>query len=181
MTSILEQLGQDHGNVARLLDLMEAQRRCLSRGEHSDLSLLASIMRYLTQYQDVFHHPREDLLFTRIAARSPSAQSDIEKLESEHLSLGVKGIGLCDAITTSQQDRPVESLAGCLEEYGFLLREHMAYESSNAFPLAQIILSRADWKALDEQFEVGIDPLFGPNVERAYQLVFERFGSQHGS
>lgn len=171
MSGMLDQLNLDHGNVSRLLDVMEAQLQRLHNGYTFDAVLISRIMRYLTQYQDVYHHPREDLMFAVLVARAPAAAKDVAIIEAEHVVLGQKGRELHAAATRSDVDNPVDGLAGLLEEYTAGLRNHMRKESTSVFPLARIILTHNDWDDLNQRLVVARDPLFGPEVERAYQDV----------
>ncbi|MBT8145133.1 MAG: hemerythrin domain-containing protein [Gammaproteobacteria bacterium] len=178
MATILEQLNQDHGNVSRLLDAMELQLRTLQSGAAFDPALLTRIMRYLTQYQDVYHHPREDLMFACVVLRAPVAANDIETIEAEHRTLATHGRDLHAAASASKPDEPSATLPQLLESYIAGLRDHMRLESSTVFPLARVILADTDWDELDSQFEVARDPLFGPQVEQAYRGILEVLGQQ---
>jgi hemerythrin-like domain-containing protein len=70
----------EHLNFVTLLGLLEAELDRFSRGKAPDYELMLDIMFYMTHYPDVLHHPKEDLAFARIGARSPAARSLVDAL-----------------------------------------------------------------------------------------------------
>ena len=64
LARILEELREDHRNLARLLDLLENECRDVPAEGEPDMDLLHDIMHYMTVYPDAIHHPREDLVYT---------------------------------------------------------------------------------------------------------------------
>ena len=61
-------------------------------------------MRYMTQYPDRFHHPREDLIFTQLLKRDPGVRDDIEDLLEEHISIRLAGQEFNRLLRTSAVD-----------------------------------------------------------------------------
>ena len=180
MHEILQRLNQDHGNVARLLDLMDAQAARIARGDDVHDKLLLNTMRYLTQYQDIFHHPKEDLMFARMMSRSPATCGDISALQSEHQVLYEAGRSLYERLRVyGEAQEDLRGLEYALEHYAGMLRRHMQAESDGVFPLAGIILSMKDWNEIEEALQSKSDPLFGPSVEHGYQVVLSNLAASH--
>ena len=173
MQPLLVQLDQDHGNVSRLLDILDRQNRLLKHGDRVDQRLLQRILQYMTRYQDVFHHPREDLLFARLVSLSAASAGEIAVLEDEHKRLSVAGLALYDSVSRAMPDDAEGDAAKQLNEYVSLLRNHMVKESRHVFPIAQSALGSADWGFIDEQLEARPDPLFRESVEKGYRVVIE--------
>ena len=76
MSDTIAALDRDHANVARLLELLESEILAIEVGKTPDYPLLQDIMRYMTQYPDRFHHPKEDLIFVQLLKREPGARAD---------------------------------------------------------------------------------------------------------
>ncbi len=60
----LEELHQDHLNLAKVLRLLERQLADVRAGEHTDLTVLSGIVDYVELYPDQFHHPSENAIFS---------------------------------------------------------------------------------------------------------------------
>ena len=56
-------------------------------GKVPDYHLLLEIVDYLTHYPDQYHHPREDLLFTRMLESDSKFRRKLDRLEREHDTL----------------------------------------------------------------------------------------------
>lgn len=173
MQPLLAHLDQDHGNVSRILDVLDRQCGALQRGDEINPQLLRRIFQYMTRYQDVFHHPREDFLFERLVSLSPTSASEVAVLEQEHRTLSVAGLALYERVAGDLPDTAADDTAKQLNDYVDMLRRHMATESRHVFPMAQAVLSGADWKYIDEQLEARPDPLFRDSVEKGYRVVIE--------
>ena len=66
MTNDVEQLMSglrgDHRNMAMLLDSLDREIDKLAASGETDYDLVRDIMLYLTEYPDVVHHPKEDIV-----------------------------------------------------------------------------------------------------------------------
>ncbi len=60
MVAVLRVLRQEHADLARLLDMVEAQ---LGGDGAPDFELLTGILDYFLTYPDQYHHPKEDLIY----------------------------------------------------------------------------------------------------------------------
>lgn len=66
MSNLVEQIHQDHVNVSKVLDLIEAEVGRARDEQAPDLELLEDAMRYMVNYSDLIHHPKEDSMFARL-------------------------------------------------------------------------------------------------------------------
>jgi hemerythrin-like domain-containing protein len=55
----------EHARFGRLLDLLEREAGRLESGQDPDYQLMLDIVDYLNDYPEKFHHPREDIAFSR--------------------------------------------------------------------------------------------------------------------
>ena len=100
MAHIILQLQKDHLNAAKLLDLLEAQIGTLHDGETPDYLLMFDVMCYMRHYPDLFHHPKEDLIFEKLKERDPSVRPIVDNLMEEHKALAEKGVQFFESLQT---------------------------------------------------------------------------------
>ena len=173
MTTAVDALHKDHANVARLLELLNGELKVFEKGGQPDFAMMREVMRYMTQYPDAFHHPKEDLVFEKLGQRAQSAIPDVEELEREHGALRTRGdelvglladfdesdVGLCERIELKTS------------EYSLFLETHMRKEEHNVFPLSKSLLIRKDWSDIESGIQQRLDPLFGTVIEKGYQAL----------
>ena len=68
---IIDELSEDHGNIARILNLLEAQLAAFRADRDPDYTLMSDAMHYIIHYQDLFHHPKEDIMLGKLTTRDP--------------------------------------------------------------------------------------------------------------
>ncbi|NNJ84789.1 MAG: hemerythrin domain-containing protein [Gammaproteobacteria bacterium] len=183
-TNLYTDLHTDHVNVAKLLDLVEEQLELLQTGEVPDYVLMMDIMQYMTNYPDLFHHPREDVLFQRVTERHEDARSMVADLAHEHDVLAHQGKAFFNLLHTVIHEQPVErgTLEAKAREYISTLRSHMNVEEGQLFPLAMQVLREEDWQEVETIMGNREDPLFGKNiVEAEYLALYEYIQSYEAS
>ena len=150
MADIIQQLKQDHLNAARLLDLLEVQIGTLHDGETPDYLLMLNVMHYMTHYPDLFHHPKEDLVFKKLKQRDASARPIVDNLVEEHKALAGKGARFLECLYTVVSELMVsrETLESQGRDYIAFLRSHMDKEEDEIFPLAAKVLREKDWSEI---------------------------------
>jgi len=173
MQALLRQFAQDHGNVSRLLELLERQRLLLREGGAFDARLTRRVLRYMVKYQDVFHHPKEDLLFARMLRRSPGMSDVLTFLEREHQLLCDQGTAIYVRLGSDVDHDEGAQLEQALAVYSELLMRHMETENSQVFPNARLALGSADWDEIDMRIDATPDPIFRDNVEKGYRIVID--------
>ena len=175
MSDVLVQLHKDHVNIMRLLDLMEAQLGLFREGERPDYGLMLDIMQYMTSYPDLFHHPKEDLMFRRLTERDPGARLVVKDLINKHVVLADQGAQLLASLQNVVNDVMIERdvLESQGRAYIETLRHHMDVEEGQVFPLAQELLLPEDWAAIDEEMQAMDDPLFGEVVAQDYATLYD--------
>lgn len=175
MAHIIQQLQQDHLNVAKLLDLLEAQTGTLHDGRTPDYLLMFDVMCYMRHYPDLFHHPKEDLIFEKLKERAPNARPIVDTLMEEHKALAEKGAQFFESLQTvvSESMVPRETLESQGRDYIAFLRSHMKKEEDQVFPLASKVLREQDWAEIDTAIESQADPVFGQVVARKYRALYD--------
>ena len=179
MHKVMQQLHDDHRNVERLLDFIRDQAS--KERTEADFEAMHQVMHYLTHYPDVFHHPREDLVFARLLERDPSCYMAVEKLKQEHERLAVDGAQLRQRLYDKLRGRRLQwpTLSRQLHDYAGLLQQHMELEERSVFPLAKLLLADRDWDSLSRQIRQREDPLFGTVAAMPYSSLLMELERRH--
>jgi len=174
MSRTLEQLRQDHCHADRVLDVLAACCESTRLRNTTDYARILDILRYMTDYPDLFHHPREDLMMERLLRRSPGARPLVDEVAREHRELAAQGKRLweCARTALSVPDGAAEATRAQSQRYICAQRAHMNKEEAALFPLAERMLSADDWNALERALGQRPDPLFGPRVAAEYRALY---------
>jgi len=135
------------------------------------------LLRYVAEFPDRFHHPKEDdYLFPAVARRDPEAAELIKELQQQHDSVVATTKALRAALADWEAD-PEGGFAAFdakARDYLALQWEHMRLEETRILPVARNKLTEADWKTIDEAFSENDDPIFGDNPKQEFDLLFSR-------
>ena len=180
MTNDVEQLLSglrlDHRNMVMLLDLLEAEINRLATAGEPDYDLVRDIMLYVTEYPDVVHHPKEDIVYRHLKSLRPEIHTDLERVETDHQyieELGRKLRNGIEAISNGanlNRDELIEKLYRYMDQH----REHMYWEEINLFSLADELQHYGDWSEVVLKNNEISDPLFGSRVERKYRRLLAK-------
>lgn len=169
MSRVLQQLHRDHANMAKLLDLLDAQVKLFDEDGGPDYDLVMDIMDYTSNYPDRCHHPMEDLVFRRLMKRDPGSRELVEELLRDHQALAQRTKQFAEVLARIVLDAemPREQIAHLAREYVEVNRLHMRKEEERALPRAADVLREEDWSAVENAIS-GEDPLFGKQVQEQY-------------
>jgi hemerythrin-like domain-containing protein len=177
---LMSGLRSDHRDMALLLDLLDAEIDRLAESGKPDYDLVWDIMLYMTEYPDVVHHPKEDIVYRHLKSLRPEIHTDLERVETDHQSIEESGLKLRNSIeaisigANLNRDELIENF----HHYSEQLREHMYWEETKLFSLADELKHFGDWSEIVlMNNEIG-DPLFGSRVERKYGGLLARI-QQH--
>ena len=174
MSKLIENLHEDHKNIARLLQLLKDQLSHLQAGEFTDFPLLADIMHYFANYPDRHHHPCEDIIFEVLSEKDESAKYAIDRILDEHKKMLNASNRLYDEFNQLQgnaifsREKLVNELGDYIEKY----YQHMNKEENELLPLAEKVLSENDWAAISDKIGVQEDPLFGETLDKEYESLY---------
>lgn len=171
---------EEHQYFLRLLQLLRVEVDAFAAGEVPNYGLMLDIIGYLRDYSDVFHHPREDAVFARLAQLRPDRELPIARLRQEHRVIAHAGEALRQLLEEAAADAMVSraevevAAAFYLVYYG----NHIEHEEEDIMPLAQATLSPQDWAAAKEATPAGHDPLFGPNPAARFSELRRRIAAE---
>jgi len=167
---LISRLRSDHRNMAMLLDSLDAEIDKLAVSGEPDYTLVRDIMLYMTEYPDVVHHPKEDIIYGHLESLRPDIRSNLERVEKDHRYIEEWGLKLkydIEALSSGATPGRDELIAE-LHEYMEQLREHMYWEETEFFSLADELQHYGDWSDVILANNEVSDPLFGSGVERKY-------------
>lgn len=133
------------------------------------------ILRYLAEFPDRFHHPREDdFLFPALADRDPAAGEVIRELQQQHEEGFRKTAALQKALAAWKTDgrERFDAFEAAARDYIAFQWEHIRVEEAHILPAAREKLTEKDWEAIDEAFDKNEDPIFGANPKSEFDGLF---------
>jgi hemerythrin-like domain-containing protein len=176
MSNILQALHTDHAHFNRILHLLRENLTILKDGGRPDYPLMLDIVDYLGNYANLYHHPKEDVIFGFVLERSATAADAIAELRQQHQSLRQLTQQLYRTLESLLHDTVISkpSLISQLDEFLERQTAHLNAEEASVFPLIQRVLKPGDWQAIERLMPTRLDPLFGGPVAYPYETLYER-------
>lgn len=136
---------------------------------------LELILRYLAEFPDRFHHPKEDdFLFPALGDRDPASGEVIRELQQQHEEGVRKTAALQKALAAWKADgqERFDAFDAAAQDYIAFQWEHIRVEESQILPAAREKLTEEDWEKIDEAFGENEDPIFGANPKAEFDGLF---------
>lgn len=173
MSDVITALRQEHANIGQLLDILERQVAVFDRGGSPDYDIVEGVIDYFQSYPDLYHHPKEDLVFQKLKLRDPAAVERVGDLRHEHEELAARtrefAAGVRAVLEEAQVSR--ESFDQWARRFIGLQRDHMDREERLFFPAARAALTSEDWADIEARASDQEDPLFGSDVGHRYEAL----------
>lgn len=182
MKSLIAQIHRDHVNIARLLKLVESEIDALVAEEPRNLEVLDDTLRYMINFGDKIHHVKEDLIFRRLKEAAPDMAVLIDDILREHEVLAEKGARFYDLIQAVEYGDFVlrDKIVAAGKDYVGTLYAHMSREEEDILKRAGEVLSEQDAIDLGLDSDKDEDPLFGAEVLKEYQVLYDYILDQYG-
>lgn len=169
---LMKALRAEHRHIGTVMQLFTEQLKAIEGGELVDTHVLYEIMEYMVTWPDRFHHPREDLIYARVAEVDPRAADDVDTLQRDHDHTAKRG----RAVLHDVERWRLGEVSGTVvvksgRNYVDHINEHMNIEEKLVFPRIEAALTHHDWRELAEDDElraVGVS-VFGPRVQREFR------------
>lgn len=173
----LESLRQDHRRASRLVQFLAEQLDGPTVLRAADIDLAEDVFRYMVDFVDRQHHTREQVLMSLLSERDETSRALIAKIDREHDLLDREGAELLETLVNlrGRFATPGSLLAQRLCRYGEILLRHFEGEEKDLFTRAQQVLELDDWIGLHAGDRLGVDPVFGPDVDDRYEVLFETY------
>ena len=174
IATTMNELRSDHRNMIMLLNLMDAEAVRLADSDEPDYELIYDVMTYLAEYPDAVHHPKEDLIYRHIKSKCPDIDDSLRHVAIDHEALSQASNEIRRDIDAINAEGLVDrkTLAVALRQYSEDLRKHMFWEERDLFELADSMDDDEEWAAVLMKYDLARDPLFGDQVERRFQKLF---------
>jgi len=153
----------DHVYFNQLLRLLQRELDRFHEGGQPNYELMQDVLRYLTEYSDRQHHPREDVAFGRLAARCPDIRLELARLRQEHRLIAQAGASLMKLLQSAVDGAvlPRAEIEVAAATYLVYYGNHIAKEEEDVLPRAARLLTPEDWEAVRKAVSPVPDPLFG--------------------
>ncbi len=176
MTTLVDNLRQEHRDIEKLLLVLEEELRLFNLGEQPDYEILQTVISYFQEFPDTWHHPREDILFAQLKIRDPAAARIVGDLEAEHRTEAKRLQRVARALTSILANRevPRHTLDALMRDFVEHERQHMVMEEQVFFPALLAALAPEDWRAVEARVrEKRADPA-SVDAEEKWQSVRDR-------
>jgi hemerythrin-like domain-containing protein len=173
MTVIIDDLRRDHDGIASVLDVLDRQTALFAIAGEADSEVLAALGEYFTDYPELVHHPKEDLISQALKARDPAAAATVGDIESEHRHLKDLTSTFTAAIQAILDDVEVSRRAATqvLRRFIDAERRHMTKEEKIFFPAAAHALKAEDWAAIAARALQRPDPLADASTDERFRTL----------
>ena len=173
MHEILQALRQEHRNIVSLINTLEWQVAEFERGSTPDYDVISANVEYFLTFPDLFHHPKEDMVFAKLCERDAAAAAGIDDLRRAHAELGARtrefSAGLHAVL--DELEIPRSAFVRRARRFIELQRQHIEMEETRFFPAADKALTTEDWADVKARMTRGEDPLFGENVPAKFDRL----------
>ena len=174
---LMKALRAEHRHIATVMQLFSDQLQAIEEGQSVDAHVVFEVMDYMATWPDRYHHPREDLIYGRVAELDGKAADDVDTLQRDHDAAAKRGQELLKEIERWREGE----LKGAVvvksgRQYIDHMYEHMNVEEKVVFPHIESVLSLEDWRELaeDDELQAVSTPVFGPRVQREFRNMTRR-------
>lgn len=176
-------LSREHELILRVLRVLEQILDEADQVGRIDGADGAEVLDFLRTFADRFHHAKEeDLLFPRLQARGwPGEQGPAAALVIDHHEERAHLRGLAQQLGAAARG-DAEGLAAFssrARSYVALLRDHLAREDRDVFPLAERLLDPREKEELARAFE-GAEVLQHPRTHERMVDIARRLCGKYG-
>lgn len=169
---LMDALRAEHRHMAQVMKLFAEQLDAIENGELVDTHVVYEIMDYMVRWPDRFHHPREDMIYARVAELDGGAADEVDTLQRDHDQTARRGKRVLQEISRWREGE----LSGAVvirsgRDYIDHIHEHMNVEEKLVFPHIEAVLTLQDWRELaeDDQLQGVADSILGPQIQREFR------------
>jgi Uncharacterized conserved protein len=184
MSEIIRVLRREHANMLSLVKALEWHVAEFERGGRPDYEVIRAAVDYFLGFPDLYHHPKEDMIFAVFEERDSEAAWHVGDLRREHEVIAARTRELSAGLNVVLEEAqvPRESFVRWARAFTDLQLLHMRMEEEVFFPAALKVLTEEDWAGLEAQMTSDEDPLFGENVGARFETLREtilRWQAEH--
>ncbi len=162
--------------VLRSISLMLSEQR--RRHSVPDWTVLRAMLFYIDEFPEQIHHTKEsELLFPKVRARSAEGAEVLDRLDADHERSAIRVrelVGFEMMVDGPDGAARRAAFEEAMDKYIFEYLDHIRTEERVVLPLAERVLTTADWLELDAAFMQNRDPLTRREGDDAYRPLFKR-------
>ena len=166
--------------VLRSISLLLSEHR--RRHTLPDFTVLRAMLFYIDEFPERIHHTKESqLLFPKVRTRSAEGAEVLDRLDADHERSAIRVRELEHELLGFEMmvDGPDgaarrAAFEQAMDTYIFEYLDHIRTEETVILPLAERVLTTADWLELDAAFMQNRDPLTRRDGDDAYRPLFKR-------
>ncbi len=172
MRPALTIIRDEHRTISAVLHAMkDLAREALDPSRPPAFGALRAMVRYIDEFPERLHQPKEEHLLERLRVAAPEAEPLIEALRLEHRE-GARLVRELERALLFLEDGAPAAAAEfrqTVDAYAAFHWQHMRREEQELLPLAERVLAPEDWRAINEAFEANpdFDKLFSRIVNLA--------------
>lgn len=157
MAKMIGDLRREHNETRELLAVLEQELSVFHRQEHPDYEVIQDVLDYLRDYPTLCHHPAEQAVFDRLAARAPVLAQAVGDLGAEHRQEAAVLRAASEAVGNVLMDLelPRDEVEDAVKRLVAYKRAHMEMEERLLFPAADEALQPEDWAAIETSLRSG--------------------------
>jgi hemerythrin-like domain-containing protein len=175
MRPALTIIRDEHRTISAVLHaLKDLARAAQEPGARPAFAALRAMVRYIDEFPEKLHHPKEDDLLARLVVRAPETRTLVDSLRQEHAEGARLVRELERALLFFEDSANAGEFLAAVNAYAEFHWQHMRKEEQELLPLAERILGPTDWLALDAAFEA--NPDFEKQFTRIVNLAPEPVG-----
>jgi len=179
----LDRLRREHGNIARLLLVLESHLAGVHAGDEFDARLMMDALSYLIEYVDRFHREREDIFVEALARHQPTVRSFLATLSAQHHAIETSGASLAAQLQQVIQDELVDRVDLVRDGFAYCteLRRSMSLEETIlSFAMATVAPSPPRGEPLESRSTPPPAPELRSSIEDRYRRLFEELTCRIG-
>ena len=166
--------------VLRSIGLLLSESR--RHGVQPDFTVMRAMLFYIDEFPEKVHHTKETaLLFPKLRERSAALAAVLDRLDADHATshAAVRELEhdlLELEMMSDAADAETRRLRFEAKTHAYIASylEHMRTEEIEVLPLAERVLTEADWAGLDSAFMQNRDPLTHREADDEFRPLFKK-------
>ena len=174
MNNVVDQIRYDHISMSRILLLLEQEILKLKTEIDVDYYLMLECMRYMIDYAEVVHHPKEDAMMDCVYKKFDDLDVVIDEIKFQHSSMKGKSEAFNESLKSAIADQFLERETIIAQglEFVRLQRSHIKLEEGSLLSRLKKLLTSGDMEAINQKYAGAVDPQLRDDFEEQYNQLY---------
>ena len=176
MNNIMINLNKEHVALKELLALLRWKVQLLKEDKVVDFYVIEEAIMYIEHYVDLYHHPKEDIIYQYIIDKNLDEKNSFKQKQHEHDLLKTVTEEVKQSLHSITLDIIISKHTFITQLSAFIegLKVHLGEEDTETFPLINTLLTDDDWDTLSTMMpKYNDDPLFGKQQKKEYLQLYK--------